>query len=168
MKNISAGLWIVLFLILSFSLCLTGCKESTSNPEYTENQTEADPAPSSDAEIVPTDNIRQESNPEDDIIPSVTQPNIITSDPTETEPSQTTESTESATNPTENTTSPNDDEINSLAQEYMNYYNLSGEEQQKFIDSFDSIEAFFEWHTAAKQAYEDNRTPIDGSKPIIP
>lgn len=168
MKNISARLWIILLLILSISLCLVGCNEPTNKPEYTEIQTEDEPTPSSDMTSIPSETIQKESNPENDIIPSVTEPAILSTDPAKTEPSQNTEPTESETNPTENTPPPDNGEINSLAQEYIDYYNMSADEQQKFIDSFDSIEAFFEWHTVAKQAYEDNRTPIDGSKPIMP
>ena len=51
---------------------------------------------------------------------------------------------------------------------YVEYYQMTGEQQQAFINSFDSIEAFFAWHTAAKEAYEESWTPIDGSTPFIP
>lgn len=45
---------------------------------------------------------------------------------------------------------------------YLEYYAMSAEEQQAFIDSFGSLDAFFAWHTAAKEEYESGRTPIDG------
>ena len=49
---------------------------------------------------------------------------------------------------------------------YLEYYAMSAEEQASFINSFESYEAFFAWHKAAKEAYENDRIEIDGSTPI--
>ena len=49
---------------------------------------------------------------------------------------------------------------------YLEYHAMSGKEQKKFINSFPSIDAFMEWHTAAYQAYKDSLTEIDGTTPI--
>ena len=49
---------------------------------------------------------------------------------------------------------------------YEEYYAMSADEQASFINSFESYEAFFAWHTAAKEAYESGRIEIDGTTPI--
>lgn len=49
---------------------------------------------------------------------------------------------------------------------YLSYHNMSGAEQAAFINSFPSIEAFFDWYNAAKEAYENDMIEIDGSTPI--
>ena len=168
MRNYSAKLWISLLLVLCFCLCLNGCKEASNQPEQTENQAQNQQTPAESAAGTPTENIPQETDSETVRIPSVTESDIVVTETINTDPSEPTEPAESENSTTENTTSADNEEIDPLVLEYINYYNMSGEEQQNFIDSFGSIEAFFTWHTAAKQAYENNRTPIDGSKPIIP
>ena len=49
---------------------------------------------------------------------------------------------------------------------YEEYYAMSADEQASFINSFESIDAFFAWHTKAKEEYENARIEIDGSTPI--
>lgn len=44
---------------------------------------------------------------------------------------------------------------------YEEYIAMSGEEQQKYFESFESVEAFFEWYNAAKAEYEANREEIE-------
>ena len=48
--------------------------------------------------------------------------------------------------------------------EYEKYHALSGAEQKAFVDSFASMEAFFEWYNAARAEYEDQDAviPEDG------
>lgn len=38
---------------------------------------------------------------------------------------------------------------------------MSGEEQQEFFESFDSVEAFFEWYNEAKAKYEAEHPSIE-------
>lgn len=45
--------------------------------------------------------------------------------------------------------------------EYERFQNMSPSEQQAYMDSFPSIEAFFEWYNAAKAAYEAANPPIE-------
>ncbi len=102
---------------------------------------------------------------EPDATQKPTEPQTNPSEPTEgTTVPDPTEPPEAVTEPTQPPVSTPDP----TAEAYIAYYNMSAAEQQAFIDSFGSIEAFFTWHTAAKKAYEDNRTPIDGSTPILP
>ena len=49
---------------------------------------------------------------------------------------------------------------------YMWYHSLSGDQQMEFINSFNSIEAFIAWHTAAFEAYQDSLIEYDGSSVI--
>lgn len=59
------------------------------------------------------------------------------------------------------TNAPEKDELT-----YLEYHNLSADEQKAFINTFDSIDAFFEWYSAARKAYEDSLIKIDGTTPI--
>lgn len=50
---------------------------------------------------------------------------------------------------------------------YMDYYmSMTAEEQAAFINSFESYDAFFDWHTAAKEDYMSSQKEIDGSETI--
>lgn len=53
------------------------------------------------------------------------------------------------------------DDLAELAAAYQRYLNMSGAEQQAFIQEFDSIPAFFEWLNAAKDAYETLNPDIE-------
>ena len=44
---------------------------------------------------------------------------------------------------------------------YEEYIAMSGEEQQKYMNSFSSIEAFFEWYNAAKAKYDAEHPSIE-------
>lgn len=49
---------------------------------------------------------------------------------------------------------------------YLEYHNLSATEQKAFINTFESYDAFFAWHDAAKKAYEESLIEIDNSSTI--
>ena len=49
---------------------------------------------------------------------------------------------------------------------YVAYNAMSADEQLAFINSFESIDAFFVWYNAAKEEYNNNLIEIDGSTPI--
>ena len=59
------------------------------------------------------------------------------------------------------TPAPDKDEVT-----YLEYHSMSAAEQKAFINTFESYDAFFEWHDAAKKAYEDSMIEIDGSTPV--
>lgn len=44
---------------------------------------------------------------------------------------------------------------------YEEYIAMSGAEQQKYLESFDSIEAFFAWYNAAKEKYDKENPSIE-------
>lgn len=79
--------------------------------------------------------------------------------PTQSETDKT-ESEEEETEPTEET-------IPQELSDYEKFHALSPAEQQEFVESFASIDAFFEWYNAAQEEYERNNPSIDvGSGPI--
>ena len=49
---------------------------------------------------------------------------------------------------------------------YQDYHNMSAKEQKAFLNTFASYDDFFEWHDAAKKAYQDSMIEIDGTEPI--
>ncbi|MBR4109313.1 MAG: hypothetical protein IKK41_03215 [Oscillospiraceae bacterium] len=49
---------------------------------------------------------------------------------------------------------------------YVVYNAMSADEQLAFINSFESIDAFFVWYNTAKEEYNNNLIEIDGSTPI--
>lgn len=52
--------------------------------------------------------------------------------------------------------------------DYENYQNMSAEKQQKFIESFDSMEAFFVWLNDAQAEHEKHSNAIEvGSNTVI-
>lgn len=170
-------------LLLCFIGCLFfGCASNSASDQSVNSATNGSdnlqPSPESDgkdlvADTNPTD-YNDGTEPESE--PDVTKPedsNPIESTPIP--PDYTQAPTEpkdpDPTDPTEKPEQPTDapgfaPEIS--AEAYLAYYNMSGADQQNFINSFDSIDAFFAWHNAAKEAYENNRTPIDGTTPILP
>lgn len=58
-------------------------------------------------------------------------------------------------------TTPTTPELDISTMDYESYQALSGEDQQKFMDSFKNIEDFFGWYYAAKDEYEMNHPSID-------
>ena len=61
----------------------------------------------------------------------------------------------------EGVTAPASDEVT-----YEIYQAMTGEEQMVFMDSFESMDAFFAWYNAAKEEYEAKQIEIDGTAPI--
>ena len=45
--------------------------------------------------------------------------------------------------------------------EYERYTAMNGEEQQAFVESFGSMEDFFEWYNAAKKEYEASKKDVE-------
>ncbi len=157
---------IITFLIISMLIgSLAGCvakkdpagSQNTTNSQQTEPESSQTTAP-------------EQSEPND------TQPDAV--EPTEPDPTQSEgtdpsvtapvtepEATDPATEPGA-TVPPTEPEATQppvgTGVTYLEYYAMSAEEQQAFIDSFGSLDAFFVWHTAAKEEYESGRTPIDG------
>lgn len=54
-----------------------------------------------------------------------------------------------------------ENDLQELADAYERFTNMSGEEQAVFIQSFDSVPAFFEWLNTAKEAYKTLNPDIE-------
>lgn len=126
-------------------------------PEHTAPDNTVSPPPSKLEDTIVTTEPSVSGEPE---APTEPKDNPNETNPTESDSSEGTEPAPSEPSPSVPPVS------NSVT--YLEYYQMTGEQQQAFINSFDSIEAFFAWHTAAKEAYEECWTPIDGSTPFIP
>lgn len=64
------------------------------------------------------------------------------------------------TAPTESTNA-TEAPVDPASMDYAKFQAMSPAEQQAFVESFESIDAFFEWYNAAKEAYEAANPPID-------
>lgn len=90
----------------------------------------------------------------------------------ETETTETTENTEEtteSTDPTEATTETEPVETPGPAiTDYESYMTKSAEEQQKFLESFPSVQDFFIWLENAKKEYEESKDYIEigGNGPV--
>lgn len=82
---------------------------------------------------------------------------------TPTTGSQPSNPTSVPTGPANPETKPSTSEEDDLmaTMDFETFQNLSGDEQQKFQDLFESWEDFFGWYNAAKDAYEMENPPIE-------
>ena len=145
----------ILMLVLALAALLIGCGKA--------NKAENISKPAVTTEAVTT---TEASIPglEDSIFDDETEP-AETEAPTETtestEPAETTEDTET-TEPVESeATTPSTEPAQPQQMDYMTFQNLSGAEQQAYMESFASLEQFFAWYNQAKEEYEAANPPID-------
>lgn len=166
---------IILLLIVGMLLgVFSGCAAGKT-PTGTQNVTQGQQRPENSHTTSPEIPDHSQPDNSDPTIPVTTQP--IETDPEATEPVTEPEATDAVTEPnsTDPSTEPDDPTTPTAPTEpeatnppagtgvtYLDYYAMSADEQQLFIDSFGSLDAFFAWHTAAKEEYESGRTPIDG------
>ena len=153
-------------LLVAVALCACGSSGDATQPnaDPTENNVTTQPNATGNAVTEPTSGTEVTD-------PEATTGDVENTQPDATEPSATEEPTEptATTTPTEpqvETTEPVATEPTTQKVTYEDYYyKFTAEEQLAFINSFESIEAFFEWNTAAKEEYENNMKPInpDGS-----
>lgn len=69
--------------------------------------------------------------------------------------------------PTEPAEQPGDSDVEPGNMSYEQYQAMSAGEQHAYMDSFGSIDAFFDWYNAAKEKYESEHPPIEvGDSPI--
>ena len=176
MKYTKSLISILLCLIMLFGATACGMKDSASETISQEDNNLQIPTSNAQEpvntenheEITPAESIPDHTNTEDSTEPTEISPatDPTENDPTESEPQPTEPTENEETNPTE-PTEPESTVPSATAAAYLAYNEMSAAEQQDFINSFDSIEAFFSWLNTAKAVYEAERTPIDGS-PITP
>ena len=79
---------------------------------------------------------------------------------TGSEPGNSTSVPTGSANPETKPSTPEEEDL-MATMDFETFQNLSGDEQKKFQDSFDSWEDFFGWYNAAKDAYEMENPPIE-------
>lgn len=147
-------------LLLAVLLILpAGCK-SKKNQNATEPAATVEPT-----EVMPTETLHPAlaDNPFEDENGNSIEEEAAAATDGATEPEETEEPTEPATEPSESATDPSEPEATEDDGEmtYEKYMSLSAAEQYAFMNSFESIDAFFEWFNAAKAAYEASRNEIE-------
>ena len=153
---------IALLLAVLLILC-AGCKgkKDATEPAATVEATEVTPTETLHPALADNPFKDENGNPVEEetaaATDGATEPEE-TEEPTEgaTEPEETEKPTESATEPSEPEATEDDGEMT-----YEKFMALSAAEQQAFMNSFPTIEAFFEWFNAAKEAYEASRNEIE-------
>lgn len=130
-------------------MSLMGCKNNANNEVVTEAPTVSAPAEETAPQDVPAQTQGTEAEPE-------AEPETQQTEAVDNEENDATQATEETKQPEETVqpTEPNNDVPVAVVSDYQRYHNMSGEEQQAFIDGFESIEAFFEWYNAAKAEHE--------------
>lgn len=121
-----------------------GTEPSTETTAPAGTQTGGDEAPITDA-----------TKPSD----APTQPTTQPTNPPATQP--TTAPTQPATQPTTAPTEPATQPPAAELSDYETFRQLSPADQQKYMESFASVEAFFEWYNKAKAEYEAANPPIE-------
>ena len=122
---------------------IVGVETPVENP-YENGQQESaatdatEPEQPSEAETTPEETVEEPTEP-------AMEPTEPSAEPTEGE--------EEVTEPTESG--------NSGITSYEAYLNMTGDQQRAFMESFDSIEAFFVWLNAAKAEYEAQNPGAD-------
>lgn len=123
--------------------------------------TTADESEKKDSQIATQPPEAAETKPEDNNTPtSSTEPTNVTESTTpETDPTIAPEETKPKSD--QETTPNREQETKSELTEYEKYNAMSGEEQMAFMQSFDTIEAFFAWLNNAKAEYEAANPAIE-------
>jgi len=131
---------------------MCGCKKNEASVDPTEIETEM---------TEPTDVTGSETD--NTAVPGVEANDFEDSDFEEDETTEATEEATDSTEPSEEETDPTEEETKpedtdptegDTITDFEWYNSLSGAEQQEFMNTFESVEAFFEWYNAAKSEYD--------------
>ncbi len=162
--------WIATILAAVMLLTLLGCnsqKPAPTDPSYVPDGTDSHlPSESTGdaSEPQPSEDVQPSSEPDgtedvpDESTSDASEPGESKPDESEPEESKPVESQPEDTKPNE--TEPGDT-TSAYAAEYERYQNMTGAEQKAFMESFDSIEAFFDWYNAAEAAYKELHPDIE-------
>ena len=119
--------------------------------EQNASEPETQPDSKETPETVPVD-------PDQDV-PGYTRP--VSTEPVANEPQQPSEPAETQPAATEPVEVP-EGEI-----DYETFTAMTPTQQRVYMESFESLDAFFEWYNAAKEAYEQAHPPIDVGDGVI-
>lgn len=159
---------ILLFVLMTaLLLAMIGCGKQTGETQPTTTQATTEPSGTTSAETTENmgaledsdfgDETEETTSPTEETEPLETDP--LETDPEETDPEETDPVAPEATKPTE--APAGDGNTDPLVAEYEAFTALAPAEQQKFVESFATIDQFFNWYNAAKAAYEAANPPID-------
>lgn len=121
------------------------------NPEYTQPQTEETTKPTETTPQVTVPQgpsgsdgpgLQEPEAPDDDVVPPSVKPTEKDPEPTQ---------------PTGKEPESSDDKT----LDYQKFQAMSPSEQQATMESFESIEKFFDWYDAAKKEHEEANPPVD-------
>ena len=159
---------LLIFILTATLFILAGCGKQAAEvlsaqetETTTETTTEVTIEPNVTEESIPgvEDSIfDDETEPSQETEPEATEPDTTEPEETDPEGSAGTEGSE----PTEEAPSTEPSQPSGETEtEYQRFQNMSAADQQSFMDTFDSIEAFFEWYNNAKAEHEAANPPID-------
>ncbi len=157
----SKKLLCILTIILSL-MFVFGCSSKPTNSG--DQQGQEVPAVSTDPTkdttvYIPADSSLGDSVFEDESRAPTKAENNTATDPVE----DSTDKPSDNTDPTSEATAPNTPPEEMT---YEAFIALTPEEQRLYQESFNDLDAFFEWYTAAKEKYEKENPPIDIDGPI--
>ena len=134
--------------------------EETKEPDKSSEPTVPDPTESIPLPTIPDGPVNPDAGPKDPDadVPSVTPP--VGTEPEITEPQQT-EPAVTEPQQTQPVRIP-EGEI-----DYETFVAMDPALQRAYMESFESMEAFFEWYNAAKEAYEQAHPSIDVGDGVI-
>ena len=149
---------LIALLLAALMILCAGCKGKQTNDATALAETQ----PGTTEAPVPTETLHPAlaDNPFDDA--DYTEPAAETEEATEAV-EETEAATEAATEPAKETEAPTEPEATEDDGEmtYEKFMAMDAAGQQAFINSFPSMDAFFEWFNAAKEAYEASRNEVE-------
>ena len=159
-------------IVLLFALLLTACGKKQDPAIETEVPTQPPTETSTEATTEPTvaesiPGVEDSIFDDEEIVTQATEATepeetVATTTPTETKPSDTAEPTKPSGSGTGNATEPTKpQETKPATSEYEKFQSMSATEQQKYMESFDSVDDFFAWYNKVKTEHEAANPPID-------
>lgn len=164
-------IYLTVALLLSVTIlvaCSTNAPASSENElgglednTVFDNPSDGGDAQQSTSSTAPSSSTQDVTQPSAD---SATQPSDSSGEVT-TQPSTGEVTTQPSDSSGEETTQPSSGENSTM--DYKTFQAMTGAEQRAFQDTFESLDAFFEWYNAAKETYEKENPPIDVGDGVI-
>ncbi len=151
---------IICILMVLLSAILACACANNSDTQQGQVDTTFSSDPTKDTEIsIPTD-----SGLSDSVFGEESRKPTITDNQASAQtPDQTTQDPSDPTEPSVEATAP---DTTPAEMTYEDFVALTPEEQRLYQESFNNLDAFFAWYTAAKEKYEKENPPIDIDGPI--
>ena len=147
----------LIVLLLALLILLVGCK---SKDNTASNVTEAPDVETEATVPVETMHPALTDNPFDDNWTDPVETEAPAGEPEETEAPKATEPPKATEEPTQPTTTPTV-APESGKMDYDKYMSMSAQEQSNYMNSFESIDAFFAWYNAAKAEHDAQNNDIE-------